>query len=202
MVQKHNDNDDEMGDEIELTDDHTDTTDPELSDIEDAEENKLKALRSKLKDAEDKNRDLMEELQRNRADFLNAKRRLEEERLRDRDRTIISHVEKLLPIYDSFYLSQLDKEAWAKADDKWRQGIEGIYSHVKNLLAAYQVEIFDPSGLPFDAARHEALAMVPVTDPAADHQILSVIQLGAERKRGDATELIRPARVTVGELAI
>lgn len=200
MVKKQHEHDDEMEDEIEITDDHTDTIDPELSDIEDAEENKLKTLRNKLKEAEEKNRDIMEELQRNRADFLNAKRRLEEERLRDKDRTTISHIEKLLPIYDSFYLAMLDEETWSKADEKWRKGIEGIYSQIKNLLSGYQVEIFDPTGEPFDATKHEALAMVPVTDPTADHQVLSVIQLGAELKRGETTELIRPARVTVGEL--
>ncbi len=200
MVKKQNENEDEILDDIEMTAEHTDTTDPELSDIEEAEENKLKTLRNKLKEAEDKNRDLMEELQRGRADFLNAKRRLEEERLRDKDRTTIAHVEKLLPIYDSFYLAQLDRDAWAKADDKWRLGFEGIYSQIKNLLSSYQVEVFDPSGQTFDPLRHEALAVIPVTDAAHNNQILSVIQLGAELKRGDTTELIRPARVTVGEL--
>lgn len=200
MVKKHNDNEDEIQEEIQMTDDHTDTTDPELSDMEDAEENKLKTLRTKLKEADDKYRDVLEELQRNRADFLNAKRRLKEERVRDKDRTVIAHVEKLLPIYDSFFLAQLDKDTWEKADEKWRQGIEGIFSQLKNVFQSYNVEVFDPSGQLFDATKHDALAMVPVTDTALDHQILSVIQLGAELKRGDTTELIRPARVTVGEL--
>lgn len=199
MVKKQNENDYEIQDDIEMTDDYTDTTDPELSDIEDAEANKLKTLRTKLKEAEDKNRDLMEELQRSKADFLNGKRRLEEERLRDKARMTISHVDKLLPLCDSFYLAMLDRETWAKADEKWRKGVEGILSQLTSVLTGYGVMSFDPTGAQFDHNRHEALAQVPVTSEAENNQIMSVIQLGYEIEIGGNKELIRPARVTVGE---
>ncbi len=192
---------DEVQDDLEFTED-TDTTeasDPELSDIEDAEDNKLKTLKTKLKESEEKNRDLLEELQRSRADFLNGKRRLEDERARDKTRLTISHVEKLLPLCDSFYLAMLDKETWAKADEKWRKGVEGIASQLTSVMQSYKVTAFDPTGESFDHNRHEALAQVPVTDASHNNRVISVIQLGYEIEVDGNKELIRPARVTVGE---
>lgn len=199
MVNKNNI--DEVQDDIEIEADtvQTDMTDPELSEIEDAEENKLKTLKVKLKEADEKNRDLHEELQRTKADFLNARKRLEEERQRDKARQTINHIERLLPLCDSFYLAMLDKEAWAQADEKWRKGVEGILSQLTSVLVSYNVTSYDPTGEIFDHARHEALSMVPVTDESQNNKIISVIQLGYEIKQGDDVELIRPARVAVGE---
>jgi molecular chaperone GrpE len=197
----NNKNTDEVQDDIEIDNDtvHTDTTDPELSDIEDVEENKLKTLKTKLKEAEEKNRDLHEELQRTKADFLNARKRLEDERAKDKSRQTINHIEKLLPVCDSFYLAMLDKDAWALADEKWRKGVEGILSQLNNVLSSYNITSYNPLGTTFDHARHEALSMIPVTDESQNNVIISVIQLGYEISQGDSTELIRPARVAVGE---
>ena len=192
---------DEVQDDLEFTPD-TDTPDreePELSEIENDEDNKLKTLKTKLKESEDKNRDLLEELQRSKADFLNGKRRLEEERVRDKARMTISHVEKLLPMCDSFYLAMLDRETWAKADEKWRKGVEGILSQLTSVLTGYGVTSFDPTGTQFDHNRHEALVQIPVTDETQNNQVISVIQLGYEITINGTKELIRPARVTVGE---
>ncbi len=192
---------DKVQDELEITTDteHTDQSDPELFEIENDEDNKLKTLKTKLKDSEEKNRNLLEELQRSKADFLNGKRRLEEDRLRDKARLTISHVEKLLPMCDSFYLAMLDRETWEKADEKWRKGVEGIHTQLTSVLTSYGVTSFDPTGTQFDHNRHEALAQVPVTDEAQNNQVISVIQLGYEMEVNGTKELIRPARVTVGE---
>lgn len=192
---------DKVQDDLEFTEDTDtiETTDPELSEIEDVEDNKLKTLKTKLKVSEEKNRSLLEELQRSKADFLNGKRRLEEERVRDKSRLTIAHIEKLLPLCDSFYLAMLDKETWAKADEKWRKGVEGIASQLTSVMQSYKVTAFDPTGESFDHNRHEALVQVPVTDEAQNNQIISVIQLGYEIEVDGNKELIRPARVTVGE---
>ena len=200
MVNKNDS--DEVQDDLSITTDTdtTDTSDPELYEIENEEDNKLKTLKSKLKDSEEKSRNLLEELQRSKADFLNGKRRLEEERTRDKVRHTISHVEKLLPLADSFYLAMLDHETWAKADEKWRKGVEGILSQLSSVLTSYQVTSFDPTGTVFDHHRHEALVQVPVTDETQNNQIMSVIQLGYEIEVDGIKQLIRPARVTVGEL--
>jgi molecular chaperone GrpE len=93
----------------------------------------------------------------------------------------------------------LDKETWSKADEKWRKGVEGILSQLNSVLSGYKVTSFDPTGTQFDHNRHEALVQVPVTDEAQNNQVISVIQLGYEIDVDGSRELIRPARVTVGE---
>jgi molecular chaperone GrpE len=201
MVNKQN-NDDDVQDDIEIESDHTETDsmDTELADDELTDANKIKKLRDTLKEADSKNRDLHEELQRNKADFLNARKRLEDERLRDRERVAFSHIEKLLPLCDSFHLAMLDTKTLDTIVPKWRKGIEGIYSQMKGLMESYGVTAYDPTGQDFDPMRHEALSMIKITDEAQNHKVISVIQQGYEQKRGETTEIIRPARVTVGEI--
>lgn len=197
-----NKNEEEVQDDIEITNDTTDTEniDTELSDDEATDANKIKKLREQLKEADAKNRDLHEDLQRNKADFLNARKRLEEERLRDRERVAFSHIEKLLPLCDSFHLAMMDTKILDAIDPKWRRGIEGIYSQMKGLMESYGVTAYDPTGEDFDPTRHEALSMIKVTDEAHNNKIISVIQQGYEQTNGDSSVIIRPARVTVGEI--
>lgn len=183
----------------EITYDNPDTNDTELVEDEATAAQKLKALRTKLQEATEKNRELGEEVQRTKADFLNARKRLEEDRLETRERDIVRHIEKLLPLADSFYLAQLDKAAWEKGDEKWRKGIEGIHNQLLGILRSYGVEAFDPVGQTFDPARHEAMSMVNVSDAAQHDTVLTVMQQGYLRTVGDMTIIIRPARVTVGE---
>lgn len=198
MVNINNEN--ETNDDIETIDDDTDTTEMEIEDAEEITGDKLKSLRTKLKEAETKARDLHEELQRNKADFLNARKRLEDERVRDRERAAITHVEKLLPLCDSFFLAMQDTKAIEESDPKWRRGIEGTYAQLRNIMDSYGITAYDPTGEEFDPMKHEALSMVPVTDKSKHNRIITVIQQGYTQKRGAETELIRPARVTVGEL--
>ena len=198
MVNKKHD--DLVQDDIEITNETAEIQEPELEEVETMTNQKLKTLRAKLKESEGESRELREEVQRLKADFLNAKRRLEEDRLQDRKRTVFTHIEKLLPICDSFYLAMLDKEAWAQADEKWRKGIEGIHAQLTSLLDSYHVKAYDPTGEVFDHNRHEALSMIPVTDKKLDNHIISVIQQGYEMVSGNTVDIVRPARVTVGEL--
>ena len=197
MVNKKHEDEDQ--DDIEITDDITDTNDPDLESIEMTEKDVIKILRTKLKACDSEKRDLLEETQRTKAEFFNARKRLEEERVRDKERAVIKHVERLLPLCDSFQMAMSDKEAWEKADDNWRKGIEGIYSQLQSLLTLYAVKTVDPTGEKFDPRRHEALSTVPVTDEKDNDSIMQVIQTGYEVAKSDGeAELIRPARVIIG----
>ena len=197
MKHKH-DNDEEFEDIIE---DNTTTAaeEPELLDIEDAEENKLKKLREKLKQAEEGKRSALEDLATVRADFLNARKRLEEDSKRVIERKTIRHMESLLPLADSFYMAMSNKKVWESADEKWRKGVEGINLQLLQILKDNGVQPIDPTGEVFDPAKHEAIGTTPVEAELVDTVVL-VMQQGYEMTLGDKTELIRPARVTTGTL--
>jgi molecular chaperone GrpE len=196
MVNKHNDKT-IVEDDIEITNEIPDTTEPELSDVEDNQKDIISSLRKKLKEAEEDKRTAQDDLQRARADFLNARKRLDEERQRDKQRSIVKHVEELLPLCDSFEMAMSNKEVWEKADENWRKGIEGIYAQLQSLLTQYNVTKLIPLGEVFDPHRHEALSMTPVTDKTKHDTVVAVIQNGYEID-ADTKELIRPARVAIG----
>ncbi len=197
MDEKMNEN--EIQDDIELTGEDN-SVEPELEEIEDNTNNKVKTLREKLKVCESEKMEHLENLQRVKADFLNSKKRLEEERLRDTERAINEQIEKLLPLCDSFHMAMHNKEAWEAVDDVWRKGVEGIHNQLHNILASYAVSEVHPEGEVFDPQKHEAMTNVPVTDKDQQGKVIQVIQNGFIRKNGDTEVLLRPARVTVGEL--
>jgi molecular chaperone GrpE len=194
---KHNDT---AQDDVEITSEDTDTHEPELEELEEKQDSFNNTLRDKLKACETEKREILEEAQRTKADFLNARKRLEEERKRDRERSTISHIEDLIPLCDSFQVAMGNKEVWEKADANWRKGIEGINAQLQNILAQNQVRSINPVGEAFNPHAHEALSTAPVTDKKAHDTVVAVIQMGYELTRGDGTtELIRPARVVIGE---
>ncbi|MEK7638864.1 MAG: nucleotide exchange factor GrpE [Patescibacteria group bacterium] len=195
----HTHEDENMGKE-EITNDVRDD-DLEIIDEEAREADKIKTLRHKLTETEAEKRTLQDDLQRAKADFLNARKRLDEERSLDKIRHRKQHIEELLPLCDSFEMAMRDEEAWERADKAWRAGIEGIHNQLKQLLGSYGVKIIHPLHEPFDPYRHEAIGTEAVTDKALDHTVTKVVQQGYEIAVGDRVEVIRPARVTIGELA-
>lgn len=171
----------------------------ELEDIENNCEAKLKKIKIELKKCEAEKMEHLENLQRAKAEFLNAKRRLEEERMLDKERAVTKQIEKLLPMCDSFQMAQSDKKAWDAIDPTWRRGVESIYTQLQSILTSYGVEEVNPMGEEFNPQEHEAMTSVTVADMAQNNKIISVIQNGFRRTIGEKSELIRPARVIVGE---
>lgn len=200
MVNKH-EHEEEFNEVTEITNEPAAPEDAELADEEEYAAGKLKKLRAELKEAQEEARTLREDLQRERADFLNAKRRLEEDRQVDRQRITERHLEKLLPLCDSFRLAMMDKAAWEAIDPNWRKGIEGIKQQLDSLLSEYHVTPINPQNEPFDPLRHEALKNEAVETAEEHHKVVQVLQLGYEMKQGERTVVIRPARVVVGEFS-
>ena len=199
MVNEHDINDVDFDVEVDA---HHGGDDIELSDEEASAGDKMKQLRQKLAKCDEDKRQILEDAAREKADFLNARRRLEGERIQDKIRYTKKHIEALLPLSDSFEMARADKAAWEKADENWRKGIEGIHTQLQQLLTSYGVSVIDPQGEEFDPYKHEAIGMTPVTDKALDHKVIHVLQKGYEIKDGDTMEVIRPARVTTGELTV
>lgn len=174
---------------------------PELEDIEENSAIKIKKIQHKLKECEKEKMECMENLQRAKAEFLNGKRRLEEERTKDKERAIVIQIEKLLPMYDSFQMALGDKETWETIDETWRKGVESIYNQLQSILSSYNVSEVNPVGEEFNPNIHEAMTNVPVETKNMNNKVVSVIQYGFVRNNGDKEQLIRPARVTVGEFS-
>ena len=173
--------------------------DLELIDEEASGAQKMKQLRQKLAHLDEEKRQILEDAAREKADFMNARKRLEAERAQDKVRYTKKHIEELLPLSDSFEMATSDKEAWEKADETWRKGVEGIHTQLQKLLKSYGVKVIDPLGEPFDPYKHEAIGMIPVDDEYLHEKVAIVLQRGYEINNGDTMEVIRPARVTIGQ---
>lgn len=76
-------------------------------------------------------------------------------------------------------------------------GIELVRRQLLNHLAQLGVAHVPALGEPFDARRHEAMAVVPVTEAARDGQVVAVMREGYSI--GEDT--LRPAGVAVGKLS-
>lgn len=200
MVNKKHENEHIEDTDIEITNEKLDINDEvEVEEAEEQQTDTIKKLKAKLKEAEAEKRTALEDLQRAKADFLNARRRLEEERLRDRERGVISHIEDLIPLCDSFEMAMSNKEAWEKTDAIWRKGVEGIYAQLSSILASNKVEAVSPQGEQFDPTKHEALSTAPVAKAEENDTVVNVIQKGYVLKKADGnSEVIRPARVIIG----
>ncbi len=76
-------------------------------------------------------------------------------------------------------------------------GIELVRRGLLGQLERHGVVHIPALGQPFDPHRHEAMSLVPVTDPAQDGRVVGVLREGYAI--GD--EPLRPAAVAVGRLA-
>jgi molecular chaperone GrpE len=191
-------NDKEIDDLEEITDENIETQEPELEDVEELSNTKMKDLREKIARLDTEKKEILEASQRTRAEFLNAKRRLEEERAQDRKRAQRQHAEELLPLCDSFQMAMGNTEIWERADKSWRTGVEGINMQLMNILSSYGVKPVDPTGDVFDPEKHEAVGTEEVTDKELEDTVVSVVQRGYEMTQDGDTYMIRPARVTTG----
>jgi molecular chaperone GrpE len=90
--------------------------------------------------------------------------------------------------------------AAAKTHTQVGELVAGVELVRRQLLASFEkfgVKHAPARGEPFDPNRHEAIAVVPVTDPAQDGKVIDVMQEGYVI--GDET--LRPAGVAVGKRA-
>ncbi len=74
------------------------------------------------------------------------------------------------------------------------QGVELVRSQFLAKLEAHGVMRIEALGQPFDPALHEAVATVPVSNPAQENAVVAVVRPGY--RIGD--EVLRPATVAVG----
>jgi molecular chaperone GrpE len=102
-------------------------------------------------------------------------------------------VADLLPLSDN-----LDRAlaAAAACDPAILDGIRLVRSQLDDVLASFGAERIDARGQPFDPNVHDAVSIVPVTDPRMDRTVIDQVAPGY--RIGD--RVLRPARVAVGML--
>lgn len=147
----------------------------------------------------EKDRQLQEVLAKYRdaaREFEDARARMRKEVAKDAERARRGFVADLLEVIDNLELA-LDAGRRAAPDDPLLKGVELVRQQFLAKLEGIGVRRLEPLGQPFDPARHEAVSVVPVTDPAQDHAVCGIVRAGY--LVGD--DVLRPALVAVGRRA-
>jgi molecular chaperone GrpE len=140
-----------------------------------------------------KTADLQDQNLRAAAEVQNIRRRGEEDVAKARKFAIESFAESLLPVMDSLTAGLAIQNA---TNEQLREGAEATLRQLKGALERHKViEINPAQGEAMDAAKHQAIQVVPAPEGStqAEGTIVSVLQKGytiAERT-------LRPALVTV-----
>lgn len=100
---------------------------------------------------------------------------------------------ELLPVLDNLDRT-LDAAITRPHTDPLIQGVRMVHAQLEQVLRHYGVERIDATGKRFDPAIHEALAAVPVTDPA----LVGMVMHQAEAGYRFRSRMLRAAKVTVG----
>jgi len=152
--------------------------------------NEIKKVKAKLKKALEEKQEYLNGWQRSQAESINLKKRLEEDKKNFTAYANENFIMELIPVLDSFDMAFTDKDAWEKAPENWRKGIEYIYTQFTNTLENNGVKIIDPVGQNFNHDEHNSVESVP----GDEGKIIKVLQKGYKLK----DKMIRPASVTVG----
>ncbi|WP_018157945.1 nucleotide exchange factor GrpE [Demetria terragena] len=134
--------------------------------------------------------ELQDELLREKAARHNERERFKRERSKDREASIGSVVESLLPVLDDVHYAREHGELAGTPFEKIADKLEAI-------LGRYGVETIGAVGDPFDPSLHEALMHVEAEVPEGSEgtTVVQVIQPGF--KIGD--RVVRAARVSVAD---
>jgi molecular chaperone GrpE len=120
--------------------------------------------------------------------------RVRRDAAREAERARRSVLVELLDVLDN--LDRAIAAAPTTSDPALLKGVELVRDQFLAKLEGLGVTRVDTLGLPFDAARHEAVSTAPVSDPAQEGAVVAVLKQGYAI--GD--DLLRPASVVVGAL--
>ncbi|HUR69887.1 MAG TPA: nucleotide exchange factor GrpE [Candidatus Thermoplasmatota archaeon] len=140
-------------------------------------------LTEKVATLESREKALVDRLARLQADFDNFRRRTREDGAQAAARGKLEFVKALLPVLDN-----LDR-ALAHTQD---EGLRLLSRQLQDVLAAQGLLVLDPTGAPFDAKVHEAIAQEP-RDGVKSGTVVATVEKGYALDG----RVVRPARVVV-----
>jgi len=79
-------------------------------------------------------------------------------------------------------------------DSDTKEGLKMVAHQFMTALSELGLEVLSPDGAPFDPNEHEALSVVPVTDPTQSDVVIEVFSAGYRV----GSRLLKPARVVIG----
>lgn len=155
------------------------------------ESKRIAELERELLATQEKLRQYSTAVDRARTEFDAARSRLEREQARVVEAQKVAAVGGLLSVLDS-----LDQALHNVGDGgmAFIQGVAMIRNQFDGALRDLGLERFESMGETFDPERHEAISMIPVTDPAQDNIVVQELKQGA--RVGE--KVVRPATVIVG----
>jgi len=126
------------------------------------------------------------------SEFDNFKRRTAKERIEFMKMAGEDLIKKMLPILDDFTRSMEAEQSIEKSP--FEEGIHLIFNKLKNILEAAGLQEMDKNAT-FNSDAHEAIAKIPVSDPAAKGKIIDTVEKGYLFNG----KIIRHAKVVIGE---
>jgi molecular chaperone GrpE len=149
----------------------------------------VERLQQALADSEERARSNREQYLRALADLDNVRKRAQRDIESANRYGLEKFAAELLPVMDSLEAAVQTAAADAKS---LREGQQATLQLLSRALEKVGVKVIDPTGEPFDPARHEAM-MAQESATAEPNSVLQVIQPGYELNG----RLLRPARVIV-----
>jgi molecular chaperone GrpE len=135
---------------------------------------------------------LEQKLQRALADTANIRRRQKQEMDESRHRTIEGLTHELLPVLDSFTFALQSNDGSNPDPQAVLEGVRLVRTLLSGVLERHGLQEIPAEGLPFDPARHEAVAVEPDANTPEGH-VVRVLQTGYVL--GD--RVVRHSRVVV-----
>jgi molecular chaperone GrpE len=167
------------------------------------EEEVERDLSELLRDVARERDEYLELARRTKADFENYRKRVAGEAREGEKRGRAALARNVLPVLDNLdrALAAEKSADRPRADDRvsvgsspLAEGVRLVREELAGVLKRSGVESYEPAGEPFDPHEHEAMMTRPAPD-GDDGKVLEVLEKGY---RLDG-EIIRPARVVVGE---
>jgi len=155
----------------------------------------LKKFREDLKACKKEKEEYLTGWQKERADFINYKKSEDDRKKILKDLMQERILSRFLTVMDSFNMAFANKDAWNKADENWRKGVEYIYGQMNTIFEEYGVMPLGVVGETFDPNIHQSIELVPTDKKEMDHKVSNVIQKGYKF----GVQVMRPARVNVYE---
>jgi molecular chaperone GrpE len=128
------------------------------------------------------------------ADCAQARARLRKEIAKDVERDRRTWLVQLLDVLDNLDRA-VEAARQSASNEALVQGVEMVRRQFLSKLESLEVKRFDPTGVRFDPALHEAVSIVPVADTSEDGLVVGVVAPGYTI----GPDVLRPARVAVGQ---